>query len=89
MGKSLSYKKVTTETISAKGTLDSEAKTLTYVKDRVEQTVEIQSLLDKFASMSVTLTIKVQEDEELELESEDIDEYDEEDVYDVEYEENE
>lgn len=67
MAKQLSYKKTTTETITAKGLLDSKAKTLTYVEDKVEHTVNVQDLLDKFASMAVTLTIKIQSDEELEL----------------------
>lgn len=73
MGTSLTYKKVTTETISAKGVLNEEAKTLTYVKDKAEQTIELQDLFDKFASMPISLTIKVQEDEELDIDTEEED----------------
>ncbi|WP_346961267.1 hypothetical protein [Clostridium sp.] len=70
MAKPLSYKKTTTETITAKGILDSESKTLAYIEDKVERTVQIQDLLNKFASNAITLTIKIQSDEDLELDVE-------------------
>ena len=71
MAKQLSYKKMTTETISAKGILSDDATTITYMnEDKEEVTIPVQSLLDKFASMGVSLSIKTQTDEELEIEEE-------------------
>ena len=71
MAKQLSYKKVTTETIAVKGILGNDATTITYMnEDKKEVTIPVQSLLDKFASMGVSLSIKTQADEELEIEEE-------------------
>lgn len=71
MAKQLSYKKTTTETITVKGVMNSEATTITYLnEDKEEVTVSIQTLLDKFASQGVSLSIKTQTDEELDLDEE-------------------
>ena len=71
MAKQLSYKKVTTETITVKGVLNDDATTITYMnEDKEEVTIPIQTLMDKFASMGVSLSIKTQTDEELEIEEE-------------------
>lgn len=71
MAKQLSYKKTTTETITVKGIMNSEATTITYLnEDKEEVTVSVQTLLDKFASQGVSLSIKTQTDEELELDEE-------------------
>ena len=71
MAKQLSYKKTTTETITIKGVMNSEATEITYLnEDKEECTVTVQTLLDKFASQGVSLTIKTQTDEELELDEE-------------------
>ena len=71
MAKQLSYKKTTTETITVKGIMNSEATTITYLnEDKEEVTVSIQTLLDKFASQGVSLSIKTQTDEELDLDEE-------------------
>lgn len=71
MAKQLSYKKTTTETITVKGVVNSEATTITYLnEDKEEVTIAIQTLLDKFASQGVSLSIKTQTDEELDLDEE-------------------
>ena len=71
MAKQLSYKKVTTETITVKGVLNDDATTITYMnEDKEEITIPVQTLMDKFASMGVSLSIKTQTDEELEIEEE-------------------
>ena len=71
MSKQLIYKKVTTETITVKGVLNDDATTITYMnEDKEEVTIPIQTLMDKFASMGVSLSIKTQTDEELEIEEE-------------------
>lgn len=71
MAKQLSYKKTTTETITVKGVMNSEATTITYLnEDKEEVTISIQTLLDKFASQGVSLSIKTQTDEELDLDEE-------------------
>ncbi len=71
MAKQLSYKKTTTETITVKGVMNSEATTITYLnEDKEEVTVSVQTLLDKFASQGVSLSIKTQTDEELEINEE-------------------
>lgn len=71
MAKQLSYKKTTTEAIAVKGTFNDTSTTITYLnEDKEEETISIQTLLDKFASMGVTLSIKTQTDEELEIDEE-------------------
>ncbi len=71
MAKQLSYKKTTTETISVKGVLNESASTITYMnEDKEEVTIPVQTLLDKFASLGVSLSIKTQTDEELEIDEE-------------------
>lgn len=72
MAKGLNWKKSITETITAKGALNDEATTITYLdEDKNEQTIEIQELLNKFASCNVSISIKMQTDEELDIEQED------------------
>ena len=72
MAKGLNWKKSITETITAKGILNDEATTITYLdEDKNEQTIEIQELLNKFASCNVSMSIKMQSDEELDIEQED------------------
>lgn len=72
MAKKLNWKKTITETISAKGTLDNTATILTYKNDDGDdQTIEIQELLNKFASCGIQMTIKMQSDEELDINPED------------------
>ena len=69
MAKQLSYKKTTSETITVKGVLSDDATTITYLnEDKDEVTIPVQTLLDKFASLGVTISIKSQTDEELEIE---------------------
>lgn len=69
MAKQLSYKKTTTETISVKGVLSDDATTITYLnEDKDEVVIPVQTLLDKFTSLGVTISIKSQTDEELEIE---------------------
>ena len=71
MAKGLNWKKSITETISAKGALNEEATTITYLdEDKNEQTIEVQELLNKFASCNVSISIKMQTDEELDIEQE-------------------
>ena len=71
MAKQLSYKKTTSETITVKGILSDDATTITYLnEDKDEVTIPVQTLLDKFASLGVSLSIKTQTDEELEIEEE-------------------
>lgn len=71
MAKQLSYKKTTTESVTAKGILNEDATTITYLdEDKVEVTIPVQTLLEKFASQTVSLSIKTQTDEELEIEEE-------------------
>ena len=71
MAKQLSYKKTTTESVTAKGVLNDDATTITYLnEDKEEVTIPVQTLLEKFASMAVSLSIKTQTDEELEIEEE-------------------
>ena len=71
MAKQLSYKKTTTESVTAKGVLNNDATTITYLnEDKEEVTIPVQTLLEKFASMAVSLSIKTQTDEELEIEEE-------------------
>lgn len=68
MAKQLSYKKTTTEAITVKGVLDETASNITYInEDKEEVTISVQTLLDKFASVGVSLSIKAQTDEELEI----------------------
>lgn len=70
MAKQLNYKKTITESITVKGILSDDAKTITYLdEDKDDVTIEVQTLLDKFASQGVALSIKMQNDEELELDS--------------------
>lgn len=71
MAKQLSYKKTTTEAITVKGILNDTASTITYLNDDKEEvTISVQTLLDKFASVGVSLSIKAQTDEELEIDEE-------------------
>ena len=71
MAKQLSYKKTTTESVTAKGVLNDDATTITYLnEDKEEVTIPVQTLLEKFASLAVSLSIKSQTDEELEIEEE-------------------
>ena len=71
MAKQLSYKKTTTESVTAKGILNDDATTITYLnEDKEEVTIPVQALLEKFASQAVSLSIKTQTDEELEIEEE-------------------
>ena len=71
MAKQLSYKKTTSESISVKGFLSDDATTITYLnEDKNEITIPVQTLLDKFSSMGVSLSIKTQTDEELDIEEE-------------------
>lgn len=71
MAKQLNYKKTITEAITVKGILNDNATTITYLdEDKDEVTIEVQSLLDKFASQGVAMSIKMQSDEELDLDSE-------------------
>ena len=71
MAKQLSYKKTTTEAITVKGILDVTASKITYLnEEKEEETISVQTLLDKFASVGVSLTIKAQTDEELEIDEE-------------------
>lgn len=68
MAKQLSYKKTTTEAITVKGIFDETASKITYLnEDKEEVTISVQTLLDKFASVGVSLSIKAQTDEELEI----------------------
>ena len=69
MAKQLNYKKTTSETITVKGVLSDDATTITYLnEDKDEVVIPVQTLLDKFASLGVTISIKSQTDEELEIE---------------------
>ena len=69
MAKQLNYKKTTSETITVKGFLNDDATTITYLnEDKDEVAIPVQTLLDKFASLGVTISIKSQTDEELEIE---------------------
>ena len=71
MAKPLSYKKTTTEAITVKGILNDPASTISYLNDEKEEvTISVQTLLDKFASVGVSLSIKAQTDEELEIDEE-------------------
>ena len=71
MAKQLSYKKTTTESVTAKGVLNDDATTITYLnEDKDEVTIPVQALLEKFASQAVSLSIKTQTDEELEIDEE-------------------
>ena len=71
MAKQLNYKKTTIETITVKGFLSDDATTITYLnEDKDEVTVPVQTLLDKFSSLGVSISIKSQTDEELEIEEE-------------------
>ena len=71
MAKQLSYKKTTTESVTAKGTFNDDATTITYLdEDKIEVTIPVQTLLEKFASQGVSLSIKTQTDEELEINEE-------------------
>ena len=71
MAKQLSYKKTTTESVTAKGILNDDATTITYLnEDKEEVTIPVQALLDKFAFQAVSLSIKTQTDEELEIDEE-------------------
>ena len=71
MAKQLSYKKTTTESVTAKGFLNEDATTITYLnEDKEEVTIPVHTLLEKFASQGVSLSIKMQTDEELEIEEE-------------------
>ena len=71
MAKQLSYKKTTTESVTAKGVLNDDATTITYLnEDKDEVTIPVHTLMDKFASMGVSLSIKTQTDEELEIDEE-------------------
>ena len=71
MAKQLSYKKTTTESVTAKGTFNEDATTITYLdEDKIEVTIPVQILLEKFASQGVSLSIKTQTDEELEINEE-------------------
>ena len=69
MAKQLNYKKTTSETMTVKGFLSDDATTITYLnEDKDEVIIPVQTLLDKFASLGVTISIKSQIDEELEIE---------------------
>ena len=71
MAKHLSYKKTTTESVTAKGVLNEDATTITYLnEDREEVTIELKAIFEKFASQGVSLSIKTQTDEELDIEEE-------------------
>ena len=67
----LRYMKNTTEKFDIKGTLDAEAKTVTYEeKDEGEVTITLQDYLDKFASQYVQITVQTKSEEELVLDNE-------------------
>lgn len=69
MAKQFAYKKTITESMTVKGIVNEDATTITFINDEKDEvTVEIQELLDKFASQTVSLSIKTQSDEELDLE---------------------
>lgn len=69
MAKQFAYKKTVTESMTVKGIIDEDATTITFLNDEKDEvTVEIQELLNKFASQTVSLSIKTQSDEELDLE---------------------
>ena len=69
MAKQFAYKKTVTESMTVKGIVNEDATTITFLNDEKDEvTVEIQELLDKFASQTVSLSIKTQSDEELDLE---------------------
>ena len=69
MAKQFAYKKTVTESMTVKGVVNEDATTITFLNDEKDEvTVEIQELLDKFASQTVSLSIKTQSDEELDLE---------------------
>ena len=69
MAKHFAYKKTVTESMTVKGVVNEDATTITFLNDEKDEvTVEIQELLDKFASQTVSLSIKTQSDEELDLE---------------------
>ena len=69
MAKQLNYKKTTSEALTVKGFLNNDATTITYLnEDKDEVIIPVQTLLDKFASLGVTISIKSQTDEELEIE---------------------
>ena len=55
----------------AEGILNEDATTITYIDDeKVEQTVTIASLMEKFCSMSIEFGVKVKSEEELDIEDE-------------------
>ena len=73
MAKQFAYKKTITESMTVKGIVNEDATTITFLNDEKDEvTVEIQELLDKFASQTVSLSIKTQSDEELDLEDDNI-----------------
>lgn len=73
MAKQFAYKKTITESMTVKGIVNEDATTITFINDEKDEvTVEIQELLDKFASQTVSLSIKTQSDEELDLEDNNI-----------------
>ena len=73
MAKQFAYKKTVTESMTVKGIVNEDATTITFLNDEKDEvTVEIQELLDKFASQTVSLSIKTQSDEELDLEDDNI-----------------
>ena len=74
MAKQFAYKKTVTESMTVKGIVNEDATTITFLNDEKDEvTVEIQELLDKFASQTVSLSIKTQSDEELDLEDDNMD----------------
>ena len=73
MAKQFAYKKTITESMTVKGVVNEDATTIKFINDEKDEvTVEIQELLDKFASQTVSLSIKTQSDEELDLEDDNI-----------------
>ena len=73
MAKQFAYKKTVTESMTVKGIVNEDATTITFLNDEKDEvTVQIQELLDKFASQTVSLSIKTQSDEELDLEDDNI-----------------
>ena len=71
MAKGLSYKRSTVEALSVKGVLNEDATTITYLDDdKLEKTVTIVSLMEKFCSMPIEFCIKIKSEEELDIDNE-------------------
>lgn len=65
MAKVLRYSKQTTERISIKGILSSDATQITYSENDEALTVTVQELLNKFAGDRINLIILTEDNEEL------------------------